>query len=225
MSRVLEPEWLDELPPGEASAQQSRRDLWTLNALLGHRRSMARLLRAAGVEYRARRLIDLGSGDGRFAIEVARTLHWRDAAPQVVLVDRQLSLDPQTRAGFGELEEVTEDVFEFARDLAPTPGTFVMANLFLHHFTDVQLRELFAALAGKVDALAACEPPRSWGAMAAIRLLPLIGCNAVTRHDAAVSVRAGFRDRELSALWPKAGWTVHERACSLFTHGFAAWRS
>jgi hypothetical protein len=34
------------------------------------------------------------------------------------------------------------------------------------------------------------------------KLLWLIGCNAVTRHDAAVSMRAGFIRQELSALWP-----------------------
>jgi hypothetical protein len=219
-SRVLEPEWLDELPPADNSAQQSRRDLRRLNRVLGHRRSMVRLLRMAGIEGRGRRLIDFGSGDGCFALNVVRSLR---AEVELVLVDRQ----PSLAGTFARVEQVTADVFAFARELTRVPGTFVMANLFLHHFQSEQLRELFRLLVNKVDALAACEPPRSRGAMNAVRLLPLLGCNAVTRHDAIVSVRAGFRDRELSGLWSRdsgSDWNLWEGRCNLFTHGFAAWR-
>jgi hypothetical protein len=47
----------------------------------------------------------------------------------------------------------------------------------------------------------------------------------VTRHDAVVSVRAGFADRELSALWPSGmTWTLRERARGLFSHCFVASR-
>jgi hypothetical protein len=53
--------------------------------------------------------------------------------------------------------------------------------------------------------------------------LPLIGCNGVTRHDADVSVRAGFRARELTDLWPAAGdWHLREAPCGLFSHNFLA---
>jgi hypothetical protein len=38
-------------------------------------------------------------------------------------------------------------------------------------------------------------------------------------------VRAGFRDGELTALWPEvAAWHVEERARGLFSHSFAAAR-
>jgi len=52
----------------------------------------------------------------------------------------------------------------------------------------------------------------------------LMGCNAVTRHDARVSVRAGFRDDELSRLWPSGGWTLEERGAPPFSHLFVARR-
>jgi hypothetical protein len=53
----------------------------------------------------------------------------------------------------------------------------------------------------------------------------LIGCNDVTRHDAAISVRAGFRDGELSACWPiAAGWTLTEKRAPPFSHLFVARR-
>ena len=51
----------------------------------------------------------------------------------------------------------------------------------------------------------------------------MIGCNAVTRHDAAVSVRAGFLGNELSALWPdQKNWQLTERRTGLFSHLFVA---
>jgi hypothetical protein len=54
-------------------------------------------------------------------------------------------------------------------------------------------------------------------------MMGLIGCNGVTVHDARVSVRAGFRDRELSAIWPAGNdWTLQEHKAGRFTHGFVA---
>jgi hypothetical protein len=45
----------------------------------------------------------------------------------------------------------------------------------------------------------------------------------VTRHDAVVSVRAGFRDDELTAIWPRdARWRIEERGRGLFSHAFTA---
>jgi hypothetical protein len=56
-------------------------------------------------------------------------------------------------------------------------------------------------------------------------MLIAIGCNDVSRHDAVVSVRAGFSDRELSELWPAdRRWSLHEHAALPFTHCFAARR-
>jgi len=98
----------------------------------------------------------------------------------------------------------------------------VVANLFLHHFEPTALSRLLALVAGSANAIVACEPRRSKTAFLAGRLLWLLGCNSVTRHDAPVSVRAGFCERELSSLWPREGWKKDERAAGLFTHLFTA---
>jgi hypothetical protein len=102
----------------------------------------------------------------------------------------------------------------------------IVANLFLHHLEEDALRALFALAARKARAFVACEPRRSRFAECAARLLPLLGCNGVTRHDAVVSVRAGFRARELSTLWPADGaWRCDERRWGPFTHRFVAARA
>jgi hypothetical protein len=56
-------------------------------------------------------------------------------------------------------------------------------------------------------------------------LLGFIGCNDVSRHDAKISVRAGFAENDLSALWPAdEGWRLMERPAGLFSHCFMAQR-
>ena len=51
-----------------------------------------------------------------------------------------------------------------------------------------------------------------------------IGANDVKRHDAVVSVRAGFTGHELSALW-QAPWHLDERSAPPFSHVFVAQRA
>ena len=51
----------------------------------------------------------------------------------------------------------------------------------------------------------------------------VIVANAVTRQDAAVSVRAGFQGEEISALWPvDSRWRLREQRAGLFSHLFLA---
>jgi hypothetical protein len=54
----------------------------------------------------------------------------------------------------------------------------------------------------------------------------LVGCTDVTRHDAVVSVRAGFVSGEISRAWPQDGaWRIEDRPRGLFSHLFSARRA
>ena len=98
-------------------------------------------------------------------------------------------------------------------------------NLFLHHFNDVELKQLFAGIAPRCQAFVACEPRRSTFALFASRTVALLGCNDVTRHDAVASVRAGFDGDHLSRLWPDpVRWSMTERRAGMFSHLFVARR-
>jgi hypothetical protein len=99
----------------------------------------------------------------------------------------------------------------------------ISANLFLHHFSEPELARLLNLVATRCQGFIACEPRRSLTSLVASRLLGLIGCNGVTRHDAVISVRAGFSGKELSRLWPKdRPWMATERKAGLFSHAFVA---
>ena len=100
----------------------------------------------------------------------------------------------------------------------------ITANLFLHHFEPERLSVLLDGIARATEAFVACEPERGLSGLIGSRLLWAIGCNDVSRHDAITSVRAGFRDAELSALWPKGRWALAENAAFPFSHCFVARR-
>lgn len=204
MQRVVQPEWLDELPANDPRAVRSRRDLQRINRCMANAGIIDRLLAQNWRGQPPRRIADLGAGDGSFM----RRLRWPQC--ERVLIDREPADDSVTRA----------DVFDW---LAGNDSDIIIANLFLHHFDD-ELPRLLQLIAQRCRLFVACEPRRSAPALLAVRLLPLIGCGDVTRHDAIISVHAGFAGQELSAVWP-AGWELQEAPAGLFSHTFVARRA
>jgi hypothetical protein len=221
MTRVVEAEILDQLPSADEAAVRSRRDLARLNALMGH----ARLIRKHLTPDIAR-IADLGAGDGSLLLNVLRP---GGTVREVILLDQQRIVSDSTLAAFTNIDVYpTIAVADVCKWLAKTPlipHTAFVTNLFLHHFNRSPLARLLELASAKCDLLIACEPRRAAWPQLAASLVGLIGCNRVTRHDAVVSVRAGFRDHELSALWPdRAKWQIEERSAGLFSHLFVARR-
>ncbi len=229
MERRVTPELLDALPPADPQAARSRDDLLRINAWMGHPGIMARALRSTANGGTARRLVELGAGDGRFLLGVAQRLSADWAGTSALLCDRVSIVSPDTRRGFAALgwraEIVEADALRWLKDpLAPACDA-MLANLFLHHFPSVELAGLLRAAAPRTRVFIAAEPRRSRLSLLFSRLLWLIGCNRVTRHDAPVSVRAGFGGGELSRLWPDSdGWSLQERPVGWFGHLFVAQR-
>lgn len=222
MQRVLVPELLDLLPPDDPRAIASRRDLVLVNILM---RQSAIIAKALAARSAPRVLADLGSGDGHFLLSVAKRLvrRWPDVT--VLICDQQNIVSDQTRAAFARLGwrcEVRQgEIFDTLPD-----ADIITANLFLHHFEGEALARLLVLAAGRAPHFIACEPRRNAFALLGSKLLWALGCNDVTRHDAVASVRAGFTNLELAALWPQdtpqCRWRLNERAVFPFTHLFTA---
>ncbi|MFO1249275.1 MAG: methyltransferase [Alphaproteobacteria bacterium] len=215
--RVLVPEILDHLAADDPRATRSRRDLARINWVMRQSAIMATALSGFPAP---RTIVDLGGGDGRFLLSVARRLVNRWPRVTCLVADQQDIVGAQTRAGFVALgwscEVARGDIFQTLPHLSPD---IVTANLFLHHFDDVMLARLLALVAQRARGFAACEPRRSGFALLASHLVFALGANDVTRHDAVASVRAGFRAKELSKLWPQdRGWRLDEHGSFPFTH-------
>ena len=233
MARIIEPELLDHLPPIDKRAVGSRADLRRLNFILGHAGIFARASRGELAENssaaRPIRLIDLGAGDGTLLLRLARRWAALGIRAEAILLDRQSLVAAQTRRAFADLrwsvQSVAKDVFDWLNQPFP-PVDMVLANLFLHHFAEEDLAALLQRVALRTNLFVACEPRRSLLGLTVARWLRLFGCNEVTRHDAVISVRAGFAGRELSALWPADDhWQLSEHRAGVFSHCFIARRN
>jgi hypothetical protein len=226
MKRLVAAEWLDQLPSSDRRAMGSRRDLRRLNFWMGHAQKMQRALRHLFTGRPPRRLAELGAGDGTLLLRLARNLGRQWPGVEVSLVDRQPAVSPSVRKGIEacgwKVEIVMADVFDWLAEERRLDG--LLANLFLHHFEAEALERLLVLTSRSAAAFAACEPRRSAAGLLTGRLLWLLGCNAVTRHDAPISVRAGFRGAELSARWPGRDWQLREGRAGLFSHLFVAQR-
>ncbi len=242
--RVVAAEALDTLAPHDPRAIRSRRDLWRIHRAMGTQSIVTTALRdllGARPDAEPLQVLELGAGDGRLMLGVARVLanhsanHSASPRIELTLLDRQRLVAPATIAGYAALGwnavQLSADVADWAgtanSSLTDAPHwDLIIANLFMHHFEGASMASLLAAIAQRCDRFFACEPRRAWLALASSRLVGAIGANSVTRQDAVLSVHAGFRDHELSALWPgrAADWAVEEYSAGLFSHCFRARR-
>lgn len=196
---------------------------------MGHIGILARALDSVTPEEQPVRIIEIGAGDGEMFLCVAQRLGKKRNNVEVTFVDLQDLLRDETKAAFSTLgwrvRCVKSDVLQWLSGMVAEKSDVIIANLFLHHFSDAQLSNLFSQAAKKADALIALEPRRAGWPLLCARSLSLIGFSPVTCHDAPISVQAGFTGRELSALWPQNGtWELTERRAGLFSHLFIARR-
>jgi len=228
LRRRVEAEMLDHLREDDPRAVRSRRDLRRINRIMGNASIVDSLLSRC-LSRTPLQLAELGAGDGSLLLQLAerRAPTWRNVT--LSLIDLQNLLSAPTRTAFADLgwtvRGVAMDVFAWLEREDHPRYDAIIANLFLHHFEFDALSRLFRAVAQMTECFVACEPRRSRVALLGSRLVGAIGANAVTRGDAVLSVRAGFRDHELSACWPRnGGWRVSEAGAGLFSHAFAATR-
>lgn len=200
VSRIVWPELLDELPQDSPAALNSRRDLRTINRLMGSTRWLRRVLRETVRPVES--VLEIGAGSG----ELGRALHGviRDLAG----LDRtRRPINWPSRAAWFET-----DIFDFSQ-WAGYPVVF--SNLFFHHFDRAGLAKLGVELNEHARVVVANEPLRRRRTIRLFALLcPLIHAHPVTQYDGRVSIAAGFRHDELPRLlgldpdvWR---WRVHE---------------
>lgn len=223
MRRIVQPEILDSLSPSDPRAIHSRRDLRLINLWMGNARHLRKAF--STLDPPPRSILELGTGDGTLMAKLSHAFPaWK---PEVILLDRTPVVSNETlrdliTRGWNP-RVLAMDLRDWLR--RPDKVDLIVANLFLHHLSEDEIRTLFAAMATTTRAFICCEPRRWAPSLITSRLLWLLGCNRVTRYDARVSIRAGFRGRELSPLWPPDfGFDLQEHPAGYASHLFVASR-
>ncbi|MDP3072542.1 MAG: hypothetical protein Q8N18_19770 [Opitutaceae bacterium] len=212
MRRTIQPEILDGLAPDHPDARHSRRDLRLTNALAGSHRWIARTL--PSLLRPGERALELGAGTGELGARLAAA---------GVAID---GLDTWPRPA-GWLAAQTWHRADLRTFTGYDAYAAIVGNLIFHHFTADELAALGATLRRQARVVVACEPARVRRAHTLFRLLaPLFGANHVTRHDARVSIAAGFRDDELARALGLAApdWEVRSTTTLLGLHRLVAIR-
>jgi hypothetical protein len=227
--RDVQPEWLDALPANDPRARRSRADLRRINWIMGALGTMRGALDSAFQQRMGTRIVELGAGDGSLMEQIAKQRAARWPSTQVCLLDLVPVVAAQTQAAIERrgwaVDIVRADALAWLEQAARQPNEIIIANLFVHHFHGAQIQRMLTAIAARASVFVCCEPRRSRLALLGSRCVAALDCNDVTQHDAVASVRAGFCDQEISALWPRdPGWITDEARAGLFLHRFVAQR-
>jgi hypothetical protein len=212
MSRIVHAELLDSLPHDHPDARDNRRDLCLINAVMGNHRWLARTLQAHASSGSPG--LELGAGMGELARRLRRNgwpVDGLDVCPAPATWPpeaRWHRADLRTFTGFDDYE-------------------VVYGNLIFHQFSASELQAVGNRMQTRAQLILACEPARHRQSQWMFRLFaPLIGANHVSRHDANVSIAAGFRGDELPGLLglEPERWTWRCTTTLLGAYHLIAWR-
>ncbi|MGH7568686.1 MAG: methyltransferase domain-containing protein [Gemmatimonadales bacterium] len=199
-------ELLDDPQADPFAVRAQLGDIARLNALFGGSRVVVEALepffQAAGTDQHWT-LLDVGTGAGDIPVAVAAAARRYGITCTTIGVERIPTAARMARSA--GLRAVVGD--GDALPFAPKSVDVVVASQVLHHLS----REAAIRWIAGIDRLARravvlADLRRSRLAMAGIWLVaPSLGMSRATRHDAVVSLRRGFRRRELAALLEAAG--------------------
>lgn len=210
------PERLDRTGHDARVLTGSLRDVVHANDWFGGTRSL-RLALAPLLRRSPQTLLDVGTGSGDVVRGLVRWAARRGTSLRATAVDLHPDILTVARTAGDDLTLVRADM----RTLPFRDGAFdlVLATLALHHVPDDAqvgaLREL-ARVARRAVLIAELERTRLHWLSARVLAATLWRGNAVTRHDAPISVLRGYAPAELHALAAAANLAARTRRHPFF---------
>lgn len=226
MRRRLTPERMDDPAIPRDELAESLRFIRIVNRRLGGVRAVLHHLNRWSRRWPRDRpvtFLDIGTGSADIPLAARRWATARGFDLRITAVDLHpttLELAREHIAGVDGIELRRADALTLADQFPPESFDYVHAGMFLHHLPDIEVMTALRIM----DRLARAgiiwnDLIRSRLGVAAIRLLSL-GAPPGVRHDARVSVEAGFTPRDVRDFARRLDLHYTRVRWNLFTHRF-----
>jgi 2-polyprenyl-3-methyl-5-hydroxy-6-metoxy-1,4-benzoquinol methylase len=202
-TRSAELEIMDDLDCHGEVVDQTLRELEVINRLLGGDNVTIDGIGDLLKKTHSYTIADIGCGGGDLAMKMKRWGTKKGLDLNVVGIDANPHIVEFARRQYPEITFEALDVFsdEFRR----RQYDIITATLFMHHFNDEQLVELFRSMNARVGVVIN-DIHRHGLSYYSIRFLTqLFSRSAMVKFDAPLSVRRAFKRKELIEILDKAG--------------------
>lgn len=206
--RSSEQEIMDDLEISGPVVAQTLKELNTINKTLGGNAISIAAFKKLTKGRKEVTLVDLGCGGGDIMAEMAKAAKATKLNADFIGIDANRHIIEYAKDNTKALPEIRyRSINIFSQEFREIECDIIHCCLFLHHFSDSELIELFM-LFKKQCAIGVIindlhrHPLAFWS----IKLLTrLFSRSEMVRNDAAVSVARGFKKSELTELLRKAG--------------------
>ncbi|WP_420576280.1 methyltransferase domain-containing protein [Ekhidna sp.] len=208
--RSAEIEIMDDLSISGEVINQTLRELNTINKRLGGNKISVSAFQKFVNDKAEVTLADLGCGGGDIMMEMAKWSRENGIKATFVGIDANRNIVDYATGHTSAYPEISYQAINiFSEEFRSQTFDIIHCCLFLHHFTNEQLIELFSqfrkqARVGVIMNDLHRHPLAYWS----INLLTsLFSKSAMVKNDAAISVARGFKKKELIEILSKAGIT------------------
>jgi len=206
--RSSEQEIMDDLEISGPVVAQTLKELNTINKTLGGNAISIAAFKKLTKEHQEVSLVDLGCGGGDIVAEMAKSARAVNLNAHFIGIDANPHIIKYAKDNTKALPEIGyRSINIFSQEFREMKCDIIHCCLFLHHFSDTELIELFkqfkrqSAIGVIINDLHR-HPLAFWS----IKLLTrFFSKSEMVRNDAAVSVARGFKKSELTELLRKAG--------------------
>jgi len=211
MRRVYDeakPELLDVRQPVNRKLEASLESLRVLNKYFGAYSLVRHFMRRWLEPGRTYRMLDLATGFGDIPRMIVNWSRKHGVSVKIDAVDRQpatLKIARRASAAYPEIHYIRADARNYCDSMT---YDVVCCSLALHHFSEMDaLKVLRRACELSHDKVLVSDLERTWLTWACVRAVTTVAArDAMTRHDARLSVRRAFSFKELGDLAAEAGW-------------------
>lgn len=207
--RSHDAEIMDDLTCSGDVVHQTLRELEVINRRLGGNRvtlsGVAHLLR--NDLRRNASIVDLGCGGGDMLKLISRWGRNRGLSLDLTGLDANPNIIAFASANAYSFPGIKfETINVFSNEFRMRDYDVFLATLFIHHFTDDQLVDLFRSMYARARiGIVVNDIQRHWMAYHSIRLLTwLWSKSSMVRYDAPLSVRRAFRRQDLERIMKRA---------------------